>query len=250
METTPYMDSITAARALLAFTEDEEAALAGRTLIGLEGSQTFGPEQDTLVYIQENFPTFLRYLQYLKPQHRDLVCDYYLVGKTQTSLGSIYGSTQTVTSFHIRAALRAAVAAMLFGGYPSQELIERILRGANQPQDMEPTFAAQLISDFQDCRNFTIVADKHHLHRPIIRRMMSRTSEVLIDDKLQSEEQALGWWIHYLLEKSAFVGGGLTQKELRKMVDMNYFIPDICGQFVIQANDPDIQHVFCSRANN
>ena len=69
METTPYMNSVTSARAMLL---TEEESLEGGTTISLE-TQSDLQEDDVFTYIQENFPNFLKMFNYLSQEDQDML---------------------------------------------------------------------------------------------------------------------------------------------------------------------------------
>ena len=242
MESTPYMNSVTSARALLL---GEEEALAGATTISLETQQDL-QEDDVFTYIQENFVSFIRMLRYLSPEDQDMLLSYYLLGKTQTTLASIFRSTQTVCSFRIRMAVRVIGAFLLFGE-PTQEVLARVLGRAGMEDSLKGGLSRAVI-EYARCRSFQEVADVLGLHRPDVRRAMSRAARSLMGSK-DSREAALAAWIHSLVDKSNPVGPGYSKRKMQKEGHLYRRDPDVLGEFSVRIEDPAFDALFVSRAN-
>jgi len=242
MESTPYMNSVTSARALLL---GEEEALVGATTISLETQQDL-QEDDVFTYIQENFVSFIRMLRYLSPEDQDMLLSYYLLGKTQTTLASIFRSTQTVCSFRIRMAVRVIGAFLLFGE-PTVEVLARVLGKAGLEESLKGGLSRAVI-EYARCRSFQEVADVLGLHRPDVRRAMSRAARALMGSK-DSREAALAAWIHSLVDKSNPVGPGYSKRKMQKEGHLYRRDPDVLGEFSVRIEDPAFDALFVSRAN-
>ena len=242
MESTPYMNSVTSARALLL---GEEEALVGATTISLETQHDL-QEDDVFTYIQENFVSFIRMLRYLSPEDQDMLLSYYLLGKTQTTLASIFRSTQTVCSFRIRMAVRVIGAFLLFGE-PTVEVLARVLGKAGLEESLKGGLSRAVI-EYARCRSFQEVADVLGLHRPDVRRAMSRAARALMGSK-DSREAALAAWIHSLVDKSNPVGPGYSKRKMQKEGHIYRKDPDILGEFSARIEDPAFDSLFVSRAN-
>jgi DNA-directed RNA polymerase specialized sigma24 family protein len=236
------MNSVTSARALLL---GEEEALAGATTISLETQQDL-QEDDVFTYIQENFVSFIRMLRYLSPEDQDMLLSYYLLGKTQTTLASIFRSTQTVCSFRIRMAVRVIGAFLLFGE-PTQEVLARVLGRAGMEDSLKGGLSRAVI-EYARCRSFQEVADVLGLHRPDVRRAMSRAARSLMGSK-DSREAALAAWIHSLVDKSNPVGPGYSKRKMQKEGHLYRRDPDVLGEFSVRIEDPAFDALFVSRAN-
>jgi hypothetical protein len=105
-ETTLYFEAITAQRFLLV---DELTALEGTATISIETQGDMGPQEaDLPIYVEDNFPEFLRNLRYLSKEDQELLLAYCVLGKTQSQLGAIM-ATQTQCSTDIRMAMRKVV---------------------------------------------------------------------------------------------------------------------------------------------
>lgn len=251
MENSGYMDSIAADRSMLAYREDEEAMLEGKQLISLEADSD-QQEQDIFVYITENFASFLKVLRLLKPPEQELLLSYFVLHKAQTLLAPIFKSTQTVCSFRIRMAVKTLACLMLFGGFPSEDQLREVLIDAKLEEvklrdedlsDDESCSLAMLVAEYAACRSFTKVADRHGVHRPEVRRSMSRAYKVLIES-LNTKQQAVGAYIHWLVDKANPLGVGLTARQTAKEGGVVKF-KDIeeCGQFRIKINKDTVADI-------
>ena len=242
MESTPYMNSVTSARSLLL---TDEEALEGATTISLETQQDL-QEDDIFTYIQENFTGFLKMLRYLSQEDQDMLLSYYLLGKTQTTLAAIFKSTQTVCSFRIRMAVRVIGAFLLFGE-PTAEVLSEVLTKAELEDSLKGGLSKAII-EYAKCRSFQQVADVLGLHRPDVRRAMSRAARALMGSR-DSKEAAMAAWIHSLVDKSNPIGPGYSKRKMQKEGHLYRTDPDILGSFVVRIDDPSFDALFVSRAN-
>lgn len=242
MESTPYMNSVTSARSLLL---TDEEALEGATTISLETQQDL-QEDDIFTYIQENFTGFLKMLKYLSQEDQDMLLSYYLLGKTQTTLATIFKSTQTVCSFRIRMAVRVIGAFLLFGE-PTVEVLSEVLGKAGLEDSLKGGLSKAII-EYAKCRSFQQVADVLGLHRPDVRRAMSRAARALMGSR-DSKEAAMAAWIHSLVDKSNPIGPGYSKRKMLKEGHLYRTDPDILGSFVVRIDDPAFDALFVSRAN-
>ena len=243
-ENTPYFDSITSARAMLL---DEEEQLEGATTISLE-TQADLAEEDILSFINDNFDRFLKTLRFLKKEDQELLLSYYLLSKTQNTLAIIHKSTQTVCSFRIRMAVRTLGTFMLVGGEPTEELLHEVLEKAGLEDSLVKVPLSSVIMHYTRTRNFQQVALHFGLHRPDVRRAMSRASKALMDSK-DGKEAAVAAWTHSLIDKVSPVGAGFSKRKSQKMGHLYRSDPAILGQFRMSITDPNFDAMFVSRAN-
>lgn len=224
----------------------EEEQLEGATTISLE-TQSDLAEDDILTFVQENFPEFLKFLRYLKKEDQELLLSYYLLSKTQNTLAIIHKSTQTVCSFRIRMAVKT-LACFIMMGTPTTENMHEILEGASLENSLGSVPLSEIIDLYAKTRSFQRIAEVHHLHRPDIRRAMSRASKALMESKV-AQEHALGAYIHSLIDKANPSGVGYSKRKMQKLGHLYRCDPPILGEFRIKVEDPDFDHMFVSRAN-
>lgn len=242
-EATPYFDSITSARSIL-LTEEEQ--LEGATTISLE---TCGDlqEDDILTYVLENFQEFLRTLRYLKKEDQELLLSYYLLSKTQNTLATIHKSTQTVCSFRIRMAVKT-LACFIMMGEPTVENMRAILAGAGLEDSLGAVGLSAVVDLYARTRSFQRIAEAHRLHRPDIRRAMSRASKKLMESK-DPHEHALGAYVHSLIDKANPSGTGYSKRKVSKLGHIYRSDSPILGEFRVNVQDRDFDQWFVSRAN-
>jgi hypothetical protein len=243
MENTPYFDAVTSNRAMLL---TDEEALEGATTISLE---TCGDlqEDDILTYVQENFADFLTTLRFLKKEDQELLLSYYILSKTQNTLAIIHKSTQTVCSFRIRMAVKT-LGTFIMMGEPTVDMMHDILVRAGLENSVESVELSKMIELYVKTRNFQKIAEMHNLHRPDIRRAMSRASKQLMDSK-DVHEHALGAYIHSLIDKSNPAGAGYSKRKVAKLGHLYRTDPPVVGEFRIKISDPSFDQMFVSRAN-
>lgn len=224
----------------------EEDQLEGTTTISLETQQDM-TEEDILTYVQENFSQFLKTLRFLKKEDQELLLSYYLLSKTQNTLALIHKSTQTVCSFRIRMAVKT-LCAFIMMGEPTPEKMHGILESEGLEGSLEKLPLSECIDLYAKTRSFQRIAEVHHLHRPDIRRAMSRASKALMESK-DATAHALGAYIHSLIDKANPSGVGYSKRKVSKLGHIYRTDPTILGEFRIKVEDPDFDHMFVSRAN-
>lgn len=193
-------------------------------------------------------PRLMRCLTVDSPSH------LYLAGKamvpthnTQNTLAIIHKSTQTVCSFRIRMAIKT-LACFIMMGEPTVEHMHDILEKAGLENNLEKINLSDVIDLYVKTRSFQRIAEVHGLHRPDIRRAMSRASKTLMESKDPSEH-ALGAFIHSLIDKASPTGTGFSKRKTAKLGHIYRVDPPILGEFRIHVEDPDFDHFFVSRAN-
>jgi hypothetical protein len=224
----------------------EEEQLHGMSCIGLE-TQPELSEDDILTYVLDHFSEFLRMLRHLKKEDQELLLSYYLLSKTQNTLAIIHKSTQTVCSFRIRMAVKT-LACFIMMGEPTVERMHEILTRAGLEGSLDKINLSEIIDLYAKTRSFQRIAEVHHLHRPDIRRAMSRASKQLMESK-DAQEHALGAYIHSLIDKANPSGVGYSKRKMQKLGHIYRVDPALLGEFRIKVEDPEFEHMFVSRAN-
>lgn len=256
-ENSPYFDSIVAHRAILNSRGDhgeldEREVLEGQTTISLETCADM-TEEDILTYVQENFSDFLKILRYLSKEDQELLLSYYLLSKTQNTLALIHKSTQTVCSFRIRQAVKRIGTFMMLGA-PTEEVLQKVFKEAGLEDALglnkigAPVGLSTVVMLYEKCRSFQQVADNFHLHRPDIRRAMSRAAKQLNDSK-EPQHIALGAFVHGLIDKASASGQGYSKRKLSKLCHIYRSDPPCLGEFRVDVQNPDFHYLFTSRAN-
>lgn len=252
MENSQYMEAICAQRAMAM---EEDTYLEGCNTISLE-TQSDLVEEDILTYVQDHFAEFLQNLRFLSKEDQELLLSYYLLSKTQNTLALIHKSTQTICSFRIRMAIKK-LGTFLMLGVPTAEVMAGILTKAGFENSLEKdglnlartVTLSKVIDAYAKTRNFQRVAEIYHLHRPDIRRAMSRASKALMLSK-DGHELALGAYIHGLIDKASASGQGFSKRKLAKQCHIYRTDPSILGEFRIDVMNRDFDSVLVARANH
>jgi hypothetical protein len=202
-------------------------------------------ERDILVYIEGNFPKFLALLRNLDPESQSVLLSYYLLSVPQLILGIIHRNTQTVISQRLRLSIKAFCAYLM--GITSQEKMKAILEREHLEGSLNRLLLSQAIAEYAACRSFRKVAKRHNIHRPDIRRSMSRASQALLKNS-KPDCQALGAYIFSLIDKANPRGTGRTKRKMAQCGDVYHKDPSLLGKFVVDINDKNIDALFVSRA--
>jgi len=224
----------------------EEEALEGNITISQE-TQLDQKEQKKFAYIQDNFANFVKVLRHLKEEDQEMLLSYYVLAKTQNTLALIHKSTQTVCSSQIRMAFKT-LGAFLMMGEPTVEKMHEILTAAGLENSIPKIELSRIIDLYIKTHNFQKIADMHRLHRPNIRRAMSRASKQLMESK-DGNQHALGAYIHSLIDKANPAGQGFSKRKLQKQCHLYRSDPDCLGDFRVRIEDPGFSQLFISRAN-
>jgi hypothetical protein len=239
-ENTPYWTAVTDAESIRHFNEDEPGSLDGSQLISIE-SDANTQEQDIFVYVHENFPAFLQLIKSIRIRDSEMLRIYYVLRKTQSQLGPIFGLSQTIASFNLRMAVKVIACLIMFGGAPTQEQTRPIFEAAGLEEqklkgnegDNISVSLSQLLDEYEKKRSFQYVAQLHGLHRPEVRRTFKRVSNILLNSKVP-EEHALGAWVFSLIDKANPHGTGQTERYKAKSGNIIRYDPPELGQFRVK----------------
>jgi len=108
-------------RAIDLFERDPEAALAGSKLISLETDPSFDRSLAITELALNRPERFLELVSYLPHAIQDIFFQYYLLGRTQTQIAKLVGSTQTNIWQAIKAGLGAICAVLSTNGLPTRK---------------------------------------------------------------------------------------------------------------------------------
>ena len=225
-----------------------EEQLAGQGTLSIECNEELQKKNEFATFVQEDFPTFLRLLRGLSKEDQELMLSYYVLSKPQYTLAPLFHSTQTIMSFRLCMAEKKLSAVVLFGVNPTAEAMAPILEAIGT-ENLLNVPLSRLVADYATTRSFQRVANIHQIHRPDIRRSMSRSWKILIESK-DHREMALGAYLHGLVDKAHSSGRGYSARKMAKMGYIYRKDPVILGQFVLKADDPDFDVVLTARANN
>lgn len=249
-EITPYFEAITAERALLL---TEEEALKGETLISVEAQPEFD-QTTTGVFVREHFPLFLTLIQKLSPSDQDILLSYFVLNRSQTSLSYIFEDAQTRIGSTIRLAMKRLCFYILFGEVTAEKLSPILSRaglewpeyrqaGTRSRSSVQVPFS-RVIETFDRCRNFNDTADELGLHRPDVRRTMSKAATALLDSE-QPQEQAIGAYLYGVTHRvdldTATTKVGAPVIERRDA--------DLLGKFRINVGQKGVTDLFVAKAD-
>ena len=244
-ETTPYFESITAARSMLV---EDPSDFAFET-ISLETQQDLA--RDTVgESIQAHFGAILPHMRLLSPEDQELLLSYFLLAKPQWCLAKLYQSTQTLCSLRIRLALKKLGVVTKYQGHPTQEALDAILEEHGLNALVEGVKTSTLVVEYRQRRSFAAVADLLRIHRPVVRRALTQVVNTLMSDP-HEEHAAVGAYIHGLIDKASITGQGYSAQKARKLSHVHKKDPSLVGSFHIDLSDPAFdEHVLVSHASN
>ena len=219
-----------------------------------------GGEDSFYIYCQEHFASWLRCIRSLSRENQDLLLSYYLTGASQNRLAMIFGSTQTVCSFRLRMAAKIAGTFLMMGGPPTVEAMRVVLVKSGVEDSLKGAPLSELIGMYARCRSFERVAATYRVHRPAVRKAMSRAAKHLLQSDFtfsevpQSsrtpKELALGAYIFNLIDKADPSNVGTTKRQKEKTARCVVRVDPPCvGEFRVAVNDPGWASLFVARAN-
>jgi hypothetical protein len=126
--------------------------------------------------------------------------------------------------------------------------------------DLSGIRLSEIIAEYARCRSFEKIARAHDLHRPDIRRAMSRAARFLLGgdpahkeidvNQTTPEQLAMGAYIFNLIDKSNPTEQGKSERQKAKTARCVVRVDPPCvGEFRVAVNDPDWDSLFVSRAN-
>ena len=198
--------------------------------------------------LRDYYGMFVGHLRHLTPEDQELLTSYFLLGKPQWCLAKLYQSTQTIISLRIRLALKKLGIAAIHGGAPPVDVLHDVLEdhGVNRLLPAVPT--STLVDEYRQRRSFTLVADVLRLHRPDVRRALTRATAVLLAD-VHEEHTAYGAYIHGLIDKAHITGIGPSDRRAARHSHLHHCDPDVVGAFRVDVDSQTFDdHVWVSRA--
>ena len=145
-------------------------------------------------------------------------------------------------------AVKTLCAFLLYEEEFTPEKMKTVLAGAGLENCIKTVPLSTIIDLYVKTRSFQRVAETHKLHRPDIRRAMSRASKQIMESK-DPMEHALGAFIHSLIDKSNPIGSGYSKRKMQKLGNIMRVDSPILGDFRIKITDPNFDEMFVSRAN-
>ena len=197
--------------------------------------------------LRENFGLFFPLLNNLTLEDYELILAYYFLGQPQWCLAKLCRSTQTLCSFRIRMALKKLGVMTMSQGHPTRETLDLILdsHGLNTILSVKTSI---LVEEYRKRRSFMAVADALGLHRPDVRRALTKAANTLMGDQ-HEEHIAFGAYIHGLIDKASVSGVGFSAKKFQRHAHIHKSDPHCVGNFQISTTDPFFDdHVLVSRA--
>ena len=244
-ENSPYFESITAARSMLV----EDPFESENETISLE-TQSDLAKDSIGASLRDNFGQFLPLLRQLNVEDYEMFLSYYFLKKPQWCLAKLYQSTQTLCSFRIRMALKKLGIVTLYQGQPSTEVLDTILESHGLNHILPDVATSALVDDYRRLRSFSSVALHRGLHRPDVRRALTKASSTLMADA-HEEHMAIGAYIHGMIDKASITGSGYSARKVAKHAHLHKSDPGCVGSFDIDVMDPSFEeHVLVSRASN
>jgi hypothetical protein len=249
-----YFENIIANRAVLL---DTDEMLAGNETVSIE-TQDDLVESGLSTFIQSNFAQFLHQLSYLAKHEKDLLLSYFVLGKSQKSIGAVLGITRTMCSTQTRHAIQA-IGAMVMLGTPTGEVMSEILT-ANGLGDLYSRLLpvtcverrsaplSKLVAAYANTRSFQAVADAYGIHRATIRKSITVASKKLLESK-KPRDMALGAYLFNLKEKASPSGRGLSMRQRAKPIGIYLKDPLLFDRFRVDAASPEFDHLFTARVN-
>ncbi len=116
-------DAVSDKRAAELFRADPEAALSGTRLNSAEADPGADRSRAIISLATEQPERFLELVGYLPHAIQDIFFQYYLLGRTQTQIGSLLGMSQTGVWQALRLGLEAICAIIALGGPPDLQFL-------------------------------------------------------------------------------------------------------------------------------
>lgn len=239
-ENSAYFSAIVAARSMKLDPHDQD------TTLSLETCQDLMTEHMG-TYIQENFPWFIKHIRHLSLEDQEMLLSYYLLSKPQWCIAKLYRSTQTVCSFKLRMAAKKLGTITIFGRTPLAEDMATILETLDLNHLVNGVSTAELVVTYRQLHSFNLTALRHRVHRPDVRRALSKVVKVLLAGS-DKRELALGAYIHGLIDKASSSGQGYTHRKTDKHTHVFKQDPQILAAFRVDVMSPDFDNLFVSRA--
>jgi hypothetical protein len=148
----------------------------------------------------------------------------------------------------------------MMGGEPSVDQMRVVLIKAELEHSLEGVSLSEVIAMYAEYRSFQRIANVYDLHRPDVRRAMSRAAKSLLGGDRHNEDEstatgspenlALGAYIFNLIDKADPSNVGTTKRQKAKTARCVVRVDPPCvGEFRVAVNDPGWDSFLVSRAN-
>lgn len=242
-ENSPYFESITAAQSM----KVRDPFDTVNQTISLE-TQLDLARNSISESLRENLGAFLPSMKNLSLEDYEMILAYYFLGQPQWCLAKLCHSTQTLCSFRIRQALKKLGIVATYKGHPGEKDLDDVLEMHDLNHLIPTVKTSLLVVEYRKRRSFLAVADELHLHRPDVRRALTKAANVLMADK-HDAHAALGAYIHGFLDKASISGVGFSQRKTQQLADVYKADPKCAGEFIVSTIDPAFDdHFLVSRA--
>ena len=244
-ESTPYFSAIVATRSMLV---KDPSSAAGAT-ISLETQGDLATDTVGLA-IQENYPDYVPYKQFLALEDQELIDLYFQSEKPQWCLAAFHRSTQTLCSQRLKMALKRLALMAQCHGEPDRDVLEEVLENhhLNRLVPNGPT-TAHLVVEYRQRRSFAAVTEVLRCQRPQARRALIASAAGLLKDE-HEEHTAFGAYIHGMIDQASVLGQGYSDNKRMKLSHGFSAHPDVVGHHRIQCGDVHAAtHVLVSRAS-
>jgi hypothetical protein len=203
-------------------------------LLSIESRQL--PSLDVVNYALENRRAFLRLINGLSAERRQIAVEYILLRKKEEQIAVMHGRrSQSMIGQELYGILQFIGAQIALGERPSSETIKDILLAENIVGASHISLVIHELLSSQACR-----------FRPDIERLLSRLCQRLASDAITLKGKALAILISEALNRTGEVQR--AQVHLRRARKV-FSDPDFLGQFEIEINEePDINALFTPRA--
>jgi hypothetical protein len=191
-------------------------------------------------WVERNPALFMQLIRKLSPLDQDLLLSYFVLGRTQTSLGQLFNYTQTEVSTFLRLACKRLTFFVLFGEVSAAKIAPVLeAAGLNHPYDDNNVTLSAVVEAYAQCRSYQQVANQFAIRKPDVRRSMSQASTTLLDRPSPAEE-SLGAVLYGFTHR---LGAGRSRSILERRD------PAVLGEFRINVRDRDFDHLFQPRAD-
>ena len=199
--------------------------------------------------LREEFGVFIPLIRNLSPEDYEMLLAYYMLAQPQWCLAVLCQSTQTLCSLRIRMALKKLGVMTVHKGHPTQKVLDAVLELHELNCILDGVKTSVLVEEYRNRRSFMAVADALCLHRPDVRRALTQAANTLMEDK-HKEHNAIGAYIHGLIDKASVSGVGFTNKKFQRHAFIHRSDPACVGDFRVFTTDPAYdEHILVSRAS-
>lgn len=185
------------------------------SLISVETSSDNTGLMDFSAFIAECPEKFFALLEPLRPEFRETMIEYFIVGKSQSFIARAHGQIQTRTWQALRLISQAVGAEIVLGAHPDADTLRPIFTSASLEETALGSLTDMVVL-YAQTQSYAAVAKTVNAPVPTIRKIFRPAIEKLLLSK-HLRETAAGAYLRSLVHQASLTKSGLSKRCIARL---------------------------------